>query len=90
MLFAGKLASKILAMVKQLALYSTSNCHLCDLAYALLMPLADGFKLTVIDIVDDAALLTQYGSRIPALHRLDTKTELYWPFNSADIAELLK
>ena len=90
MLFAGKLALKIVAMIKQLTLYSTSNCHLCELAYALLMPLADGFKLTVIDIADDEALLAQYGLRIPVLHRNDSKTELNWPFNQADIVEYLK
>lgn len=90
MLFAGKLALKIVAMIKQLTLYSTSNCHLCELAYALLMPLAVGFKHTVIDIADDEALLAQYGLRIPVLHRNDSKTELNWPFNQADIVEYLK
>ena len=90
MLFAGKLALKIVVMIKQLTLYSTSNCHLCELAYALSIPLADGLKLTVIDIAGDEALLAQYGLRIPVLHRNDSKTELNWPFNQADIVEYLK
>ena len=90
LLFAGKLALKILAMIKQLTLYSTSNCHLCELAYALLMPSAAGFKLTVIDIADDEALLAQYALRIPVLHRQDKKAELGWPFNETDIVEHLK
>ena len=90
MLFAGKLALKILAMIKQLTLYSTSNCHLCELAYALLMPLAEGFKLAVVDITDDEALLSKYGLCIPVLHRNDSKTELNWPFNQSNIVEFLR
>ena len=90
LLFAWKLALKIVAMIKQLTLYSTSNCHLCELAYALLMPLAEGTKLTVVDIADDEALLAQYGLCIPVLLRNDSKPELNWPFKQADIVELLK
>ena len=84
------MALKIPTMIKQLTLYSTSNCHLCELAYALLMPLAEGFKLTVVDIADDEALLAQFCLCIPVLHRNDSKAELNWPFNQADIAEFLK
>ena len=69
LLIAGKLALKILAMIKQLTLYSTSHCHLCELAHTHLLHLPDGFKLEVIDIADDEALLAQYGLRIPVLHR---------------------
>jgi hypothetical protein len=90
LLFTGKLALKIPAMIKQLTLYSTSHCHLCELACSLVMPLADGFKLEVIDIADDEALLKQYGLRIPVFQRDDSKTELNWPFNKADIVEFLK
>ena len=90
LLFAWKLALKILAMIKQLTLSSTSNCHLCELAYALLMPLAEGFKLAVVDITDDEALLSKYGLCIPVLHRNDSKTELNWPFNQSNIVEFLR
>ena len=54
------------------------------------MPLAEGTKLTVVDIADDEALLAQYGLCIPVLLRNDSKTELNWPFNQADIVEFLK
>ena len=90
LLFAWKLALKIVAMIKQLTLYSTANCHLCELAYALSMSLTEGFKLVVVDIADDEALLAQYGLCIPVLNRNDLKTELSWPFNQADIVEFLK
>lgn len=90
LLIAGKLALKILAMIKQLTLYSTSHCHLCELAHTHLLHFPDGFKLEVIDIADDEALLAQYGLRIPVLHRNDSKTELNWPFNQSDIVGFLK
>ena len=90
LLITGKLALKILAMIKQLTLYSTSHCHLCEFAHTHLLHFPDGFKLEVIDIADDEALLAQYALRIPVLHRNDSKTELNWPFNQADIVEYLK
>lgn len=90
MLFAGKLALKILAMIKQLTLYSTSNCHLCELAYSLLIAILDDFALEVVDIADDEVLLRRYELRIPVLHRSDTNIEINWPFNEADIVEYLK
>ena len=90
LLIAGKLALKILSMMKQLTLYSTSHCHLCELAHTHLLHFPDGFKLEVIDIADDEALLAQYGLRIPVLRRNDSKTELDWPFNLSDVVEFLK
>jgi Glutaredoxin-like domain (DUF836) len=90
LLFAGKLALKILAMIKPLTLYSTSHCHLCELALALLLPLADDFRLEIVDIAEDEALLAQYGTRIPVLHRQDTKAELNWPFAKDNILDFLK
>ena len=89
MLFAGKLALKILVMMKNLTLYSTSHCHLCEIAHALLLPLTGEFTLEIIDIAEDEALLTQYGTRIPVLHRQDTKAELNWPFAADDIQDFL-
>ena len=90
LLITGKLALKILAMLKQLTLYSTSHCHLCELAHTHLLHVPDGSKLEVIDIADDKALLAQYGLRIPVLHRNDSKIELDWPFNLSDVVEFLK
>ena len=90
LLITGKFALKIPAMIKQLALYSTSHCHLCEFAHTHLLHVLDGFKLKVIDIANDEALLAQYGLRIPVLHRNDSKTELDWPFNLSDVVEFLK
>ena len=76
-------------MMKSLTLYSTSHCHLCELAHALLMPLPADITLEIIDIAEDEVLLAQYGTRIPVLHRQDCKAELNWPFDAKDVALLL-
>ncbi len=90
LLFTRKFALKILGMIKQLSLYSTSHCHLCELAYSLVMEMANCIALEIIDIADDETLLAQYELRIPVLQRKDTKTELNWPFGEKDIQKFLK
>jgi Glutaredoxin-like domain (DUF836) len=85
-----KLALKIFQMTKLLNLYSTSHCHLCELAHSLLMNFSDDVALAIIDIAEDEKLLDAYSLRIPVLQRLDTNTELNWPFNATDINEFLK
>ncbi len=76
-------------MTEQLSLYSTSHCHLCELAYALAMKVPD-ISVIVIDIAEDELLLAKYGVRIPVLQRQDTEMELNWPFTESDIHQLLK
>lgn len=75
-------------MIKQLYLYSTSHCHLCELAYAFVVQLPD-IALEVIEIADNEALLAQYSLRIPVLQRQDTQAELNWPFNTAEIIKFI-
>lgn len=76
-------------MTEQLSLYSTSHCHLCELAYALAMKVPN-ISVIVIDIAEDELLLAKYGVHIPVLQRQDTDRELNWPFTEADIHQLLK
>ncbi len=76
-------------MIRQLYLYSTSHCHLCELAYSLAMKIPN-ISVNVIDVADNELLLAEYGVRIPVLQRQDTKIELNWPFNEADIQKLLE
>lgn len=73
---------------KELYLYSTSHCHLCELAEKLLIESAVT-PVKIIDIAEDDQLLLQYGLRIPVLKRLDTNAELGWPFNLNDISLFL-
>ena len=89
LLISKKLTFKILEMTKQLYLYSTSHCHLCELAYALILQAADASNVSLIDIADDEVLLEKYGLRIPVLKRIDSNAELNWPFNLVDITIFL-
>lgn len=76
-------------MIHQLILYSTSHCHLCELAQSLLMQQSACVAVELIDIADDDDLLAIYGLRIPVLQRQDTKAELNWPFKVEDISSFL-
>lgn len=78
------------SMVKQLILYSTSHCHLCDLAHTLATQTSEQIEVHVIDIADDDSLFQQYGLLIPVLQRKDTQKELHWPFSTIDVDAFLK
>ena len=88
-IFTDKFTLKILTMIQQLYLFSTSHCHLCELAYSLAMKIPD-ISVIVIDIADDELLLEKFGIRIPVLQRQDTQAELNWPFTEADIHQLAR
>ena len=60
-------------------LYQRDDCHLCDLALAVLAEArAPAFESVFID--DDSALEAAYGHRVPVLRRVDGG-ELDWPFD---------
>lgn len=71
-----------------LVLYTTSGCHLCERAEALVRR-HGGTAVGLVEIADDAELLERYGVRIPVLRRWDTGRELDWPFDVASIRRLL-
>jgi hypothetical protein len=77
----------------ELELYSTSACHLCEQAEALLAVIVPQSRLAwqcyVVDIADDDELLERYGTRIPVLRRCDTGTELSWPFDASQLLVFL-
>ncbi|MDG4555067.1 MAG: glutaredoxin family protein [Candidatus Competibacter sp.] len=70
-----------------LVLYTTSGCHLCEQAEALVRRQTTG--VGTVEIVDDEELLERYGVRIPVLRRLDTGNELDWPFDADGVRRLL-
>lgn len=74
-----------------LILYTTSGCHLCELADAILQTLASQYQLTIIptEIGDDDALVARYGIRIPVVQFADN-SDIGWPFNQQDIENRLK
>jgi len=74
-----------------LMLYGTPGCHLCDVAEALLAPLAGARGVTwqYIDIALDDALVTRYGELIPVLCN-SAGDELRWPFSLLDALKLVQ
>ena len=77
--------------VVPLTLFSTTECHLCEAAEALLRA-AQGTNRSVqwdsVDVASDDALFNRYGWLIPVLrHR--SGAELRWPFDAELLAEFL-
>lgn len=84
-------------MTQALYLYTTSGCHLCEQAHALLEPvllhanrlrLDSGKKplaVQCVEIAEDPALVERYGLLIPVLLMEDDSRELRWPFSQADV-----
>lgn len=76
----------------QLVLYTTSHCHLCEQALALLINLKEQYAINWLtkEISDDDDLIEKYGIRIPVIQRIDNQAELNWPFSENDIVMLIK
>lgn len=71
--------------MKNLILYSTVGCHLCEQALDVITPLlTEEYKLREIDISDSDALMERYGIRIPVIAREPDGAEINWPFDSHD------
>lgn len=70
-------------------LYSSEGCHLCEQAIKFCTAVLDMQQLKIIDIVDNEALVEQYGVHIPVLERLSDNTKLYWPFSQQDVEKLV-
>ncbi len=66
-------------------LWSTDGCHLCEQAigmfyYAKQQSLInDEHRLQVKDIMENEALIQQYGEKIPVFYKFETQEELGWP-----------
>lgn len=71
----------------RLVLYGKESCHLCDEAEDILRGL--GIVADYADIASDTELLKKYGIHIPVLQRLDTGTELGWPFDAEGVGRFL-
>ena len=72
----------------ELTLYQRDNCHLCDLALAVLAEArAPEFDSVFID--DDDVLEARYGLRVPVLRDVVRDIELDWPFDARGLREFL-
>ncbi|PKO48038.1 MAG: thioredoxin family protein [Betaproteobacteria bacterium HGW-Betaproteobacteria-22] len=65
-----------------LKFYTTSHCHLCERAEALLHRIAKEYDMqwNKLDIANDESMIEQYGTIIPVIQRTDNNTEIKWPF----------
>ena len=73
-------------MTREVTLYTTAGCHLCEMAEEVL----DGcdVRFTPVDIADDPALIERYGVRIPVI-ALPSGRELGWPFDGSAVTAFL-
>lgn len=77
--------------MKTLILYTTSGCHLCEEAQALLLPVLAYFEkeaghsiaLREQEISESEAMVEAYGIRIPVIQMEGSTSELGWPFDQA-------
>lgn len=77
-----------------LTLYSTEECHLCEMAFQLTEQLNISHHVNVIDIAFDDELFSRYGVTIPVLKfessDLSQSSELNWPFGLLELNDWLK
>ena len=72
-------------------LFTTSGCHLCDLANSQLKKLLQLGKIDFIEEVEIAnsdKLMKKYGASIPVIKICEH--ELYWPFELRDLETWVK
>ena len=73
----------------RLVLFQRDDCHLCDLALAVLAQArVPDFASVFID--DDAKLEARYGERVPVLRNDSSGLELDWPFDAAGVKAWLE
>lgn len=71
-----------------LQLFQRDDCHLCDLALAVLAQArAPAFDSVFID--GDEALEAGYGERVPVLRDTASGRELGWPFDAGRVSAWL-
>jgi len=77
-------------MTKQLFLFSSDGCHLCEEALALCHQLPEPVALSVVDIVEFEDLVASYGDKIPVIQRDSDGLELFWPFSQQELNQFVQ
>lgn len=73
----------------KLTLYSTPDCHLCELATDLLQQVTEDIDIEHIDITGSVELVEQYGIRIPVIKNR-SGDELGWPFDLETLENFIR
>lgn len=76
----------------ELNLYTTSHCHLCEQAEAILNSIVNDYDIhwNSIEIADNERLLELYGTKIPVIQINGTRTEIAWPFDSTAVLTMIR
>lgn len=81
--------------MREIVLYSTLGCHLCEQAQDVIWPVIEGtdYRLREVDISCSEKLVEAYGVKIPVLAFVDdydvASITLEWPFDNAAVAQFL-
>ena len=77
--------------MKEIKLFSSPGCHLCELGEEILFRVQNTckFQIEIVDISTSEELVEKYGIMIPVLLNTESGKHLYWPFNAEDIIFLL-
>jgi len=78
--------------MKTVLFYSTSGCHLCDMAWEILAPLITQLPLRLeeVDIAESDELIERYGVKIPVVKFDENNEELGWPFDGHQALHFLQ
>lgn len=79
-------------MARELLLYTTLGCHLCEQAEAVLSAALAGhaeLNWVPVEISSDPALVAAYGLRIPVIRLQGQDADLGWPFDEAAVNDYL-
>ncbi|GMQ46503.1 glutaredoxin family protein [Vibrio sp. 10N] len=74
-------------MTKELTLYSTEGCHLCEMALELIKQVGLGEQVEIVDIAFDDGLFSRYGVTIPVVKV--NESEINWPFDILQLQQWL-
>lgn len=79
-------------MSRELILYTTLGCSLCEKAKLEIWPQLEHFQLRLreVDIADDPQLLERLATRIPVVGLGDPDDVCAWPFDQLQLAEWLR
>ena len=70
-----------------ITLYSTEECHLCEMAFELCQQAGIAEKVDIVDITFDDELFSRYGVTIPVLNFQGN--EINWPFDLQELQHWL-
>ena len=71
----------------KMILFGTLGCHLCEEAEEVINVVCDKKLINIenVDIAEQIKWQEKYAIRIPVLYHPETKKELDWPFNQAQV-----